>query len=53
MEEIFETLGQAILAALGAAGILAITGWLFFGLDGKGGPLGIYILKALGSAIGA
>lgn len=53
MEEVFGMMGQAILAALGAAGILGLTFWLFFGLDGSGGALGKYILAVLGSAIGA
>lgn len=53
MEEVFGMLGQAILAAVGAAGIIALTMWLFFGFDDSGGPLGNYIVAALGSAIGA
>lgn len=53
MEEVFGMMGQAILAAIGAAGIIGITFWLLFGLDGSGGPLGKYILAALESAIGA
>jgi hypothetical protein len=53
MEEVFGLMGQAILAAIGAAGIIALTIWLFFGTDGTGGPLGKYILAVLGSVIGA
>lgn len=53
MEEVFGMMGQAILAAIGAAGIIGITMWLFFGHDGNGGPLGNFIVAALGSAIGA
>lgn len=53
MEDVFGALGQSILAAIGTAGIMGITFWLLFGFDGNGGPLGTYILAALGSAIGA
>lgn len=53
MEEVFGMMGQAILAAIGAAGILTLTMWLFFGFGDEGGPLGNFIVAALGSAIGA
>lgn len=53
MEEVFGLIGQAILAAIGAAGIIGITMWLFFGFGDEGGPLGKFIMAALGSAIGA
>ena len=52
MEEVFGILGQAILAAIGAAGIIGLTVWLFFGTDGAGGPIGKYIFTALGSVFG-
>lgn len=52
MEDVFGTMGQAILSAIGAAGILGLTYWLFFGFDGNGGPMGEYIFAALGAAIG-
>lgn len=48
MEDVFGILGQAILSAIGAAGVLGLTMWLLFD-----GPLGAYILALLGSAIGA
>ena len=52
MEEVLGMMGQAILAAIGAAGIIGLTVWLFFGTDGTGGPIGKYILGVLGSVVG-
>jgi hypothetical protein len=53
MEDVFGVTGQALLSAIGAAGVIGITYWLLFGTDGTGGPMGKYILAVLGAAIGA
>jgi hypothetical protein len=67
VEEVFGVIGQGILAALGAAGVIALAFWLLFGpgvdlgpalhyrtADGQlVGPLGQCILAVLNTAMGA
>jgi len=53
MEDVFGVMGQAIVSAIAAAGILAITMWLFFGTGAEPGPMGDYIVKVLSSVMGS
>lgn len=53
MEEVFGVLGQAILAAVAAAGILGITLWFIFGNGTEPGPMGEYIVRVLSSVMGS
>jgi hypothetical protein len=53
MEEIMETSGQAILAAMAASAILAIAGFLFFNMNGGDGVITLaeYMYAALNSIL--
>lgn len=50
MEQVFETYGQTILAAISAGAILGLAYFFLFGADGNGGELAQFMFKALESA---